>query len=44
MSNETGVVADDFHETMAVEIGEPRLHGLLGIPAEPLDARAQQRH
>jgi putative phosphoribosyl transferase len=40
MSNETGIVADDFHETMAVEIGEPRLHGLLGMPAEPLDAES----
>jgi putative phosphoribosyl transferase len=38
MPSESGILIDDFHETTAVEIGTPRLRGLLGIPAEGLDA------
>jgi putative phosphoribosyl transferase len=39
MPGDSGILVDDCHETTAVEIGTQRLRGLLGIPAEGLDAQ-----
>jgi putative phosphoribosyl transferase len=41
MTNGADIVVDHFHETTGVEIGTPRLRGLLGMPAESLGVEPQ---